>query len=127
MRRQARYNTPAYQQMLDRRAQEDAAPRLREEVPRLRTLQLELSTRREGNLLPESVYIRHVMVDSAPALVWIRCGDPRCNDGHDLTDGILRALRNNEARFTGSSPCGGQTGGAMCARVLHFTAVATYE
>jgi hypothetical protein len=126
MRRNGRRNSPAYDQMLERRRREDEAPRLQAEVPRLKKLQIEVSARRDGVLITESVYIRHVVVSSAPALIWIPCGDSRCSEGHDLTDELLRALRRSEARIIGTNACRGQVGTADCGRVLHYIAIADY-
>lgn len=126
MKRSGRRSSPAYEQMMERRKREDEAPRLKAEVPELRKLHIELSTRREGMLIAESVYIRHIAVDSAPALLWIPCGDSRCGDGHDLTDELLRGLRARETRITGSSACAGRVGSAECTRVLHYTVIADY-
>jgi hypothetical protein len=113
--------------MLERRRIEDDAPRLLTEVPNLKKLKIELSARRDELLVADSTYVRHIMVDSAPALIWIPCGDARCTERHDITNELLRGLRSKQTRITGTIACRGQVGSAECARVLHYTAVAEYS
>jgi hypothetical protein len=68
------------------------------------------------------------VVDQAPALFLVPCGDPRCADGeHDLTTTVMRALRQHETAFKGQDECRGSVGPSACSRVLHFDAVAEYS
>jgi hypothetical protein len=68
------------------------------------------------------------MVDRAPALFLVPCGDPRCADGeHDLTTVVMRALRARETSFRGIDECTGSVGSSTCPRVLHFQATAEYR
>lgn len=111
----------------ERRRREDEAPRLSAEVPKLKTLQLEIEERSGGSSVAEPKHMRKVVVDHAPALFLIPCGDSRCKDGgHDITHLILRALRAGEAQFEGNDVCGGSQGSGQCSRVLHYLAKATY-
>jgi hypothetical protein len=73
-------------------------------------------------------HIRRFVIDRAPALFLVPCGDPRCTDGeHDLTTAVMRALRANETAFGGTDECTGTVGTSACTRVLHFDAVAEYR
>src|SRR5579859_4730332 len=96
----------AAQRFAERRQREDSAPRLAAEIPDLLTLELEIEERVAGNRVAEPSHIRRVVVESAPALFVLRCGDPRCKDGgHEVTDAVLRRLRSRETRFEGSDEC----------------------
>ena len=111
----------------ERRRREDEAPRLSAEVPKLKTLQLEIEERSGGSSVAEPKHMRKVVVDHAPALFLIPCGDSRCKDGgHDITHLILRALRAGETQFEGHDVCAGSQGSGQCSRVLHYVAKATY-
>ena len=115
------------QRFTERRRREDEAPRLSEQVPGLVSLRLEIEER-AGHLAIH--HIRHVVVDRAPALFVLRCGDGRCNDGeHDLTATVMQALRARMTTFAGDDECNGSLGSlqAPCGRVLHFDAVASYQ
>jgi hypothetical protein len=112
----------------ERRKREDDAPRLSAEVPRLLTLRLEIEERSGGSVVAEPVYVRRIVVEHAPALFFLPCGDTRCRDGgHDITHTVLRSLHTNETRFEGQDVCTGSPGSGQCSRVLHYTAVATYS
>ena len=111
----------------ERRRREDEAPRLSTEVPKLKTLQLEIEERSGGSSVAEPKHMRKVVVEHAPALFLIPCGDSRCKDGgHDVTHMILRSLRAGEAQFEGNDTCAGSQGSGQCSRVLHYVATATY-
>ena len=70
----------------DRRRREDDAPRLHDAVPALDSLRLEIEERRGGGVLAGGTHIRRIMVEHAPALFDLPCGDRTCKDGgHDLT------------------------------------------
>jgi hypothetical protein len=120
-----RKNSPAAQRFAERRRREDDAPRLGAEVPKLVSLRLEVDER-GGSSAPK--YIRRIVVDTAPALFFLPCGDPRCVDGgHDVTDMVMRSLRSRLPSFEGTNECMGSVGSGVCARVLHFEATAEYR
>jgi hypothetical protein len=122
----ARWNEGA-QRFAERRRREDEAPRLIAEVPRLQSLTLEIGERSQAGPVGESTHVRRVVVQHAPALFFLPCGDPRCKDGgHDVTDVVMKALRAGETRVEGEDSCAGSVGTAPCSRLLHFTGTATY-
>ena len=115
------------QRYAERRKREDESPRLTAAVPRLQSLALEIEEKSNGGPVAEPTYVRRVVVQHAPALFVLPCGDARCRDGgHDVTDPVMRALRASETRFEGHDVCTGSVGTGQCSRVLHFVAVATY-
>jgi hypothetical protein len=121
-----RRNSPRALQFDERRKREDEAPRLRETVPNLASLQLEIEDR--SGVAGGIAYTRRVVLDAAPALFLLRCGEPRCADGeHDLTASIMRALRSQETAFHGEDACTGSIGPSLCPRVLRFKGTATYR
>jgi hypothetical protein len=123
-----RRSGPAALRFAARRQREDEAPRLHDEVPRLRHLRLEVEERRGGGIVPEAKHIRHVIIDRAPALFLLPCGDASCNDGgHDVTLAMMRDLRAGQTRFEGESVCNGTVGTALCGRVVHYVAIADYD
>ncbi len=114
----------------ERRKREDDAPRLKAEVPGLKTLRLEIDEQLSGSSVSAARHVRHIVVDSAPALFELTCGEPSCSDGgHDLTFEILRSLRAGQTEFSGQSTCYGRLGtsASPCRRVLCYTATATFE
>ncbi len=112
----------------ERRRREDEAERLLAVVPNLQSLKLDVQARRAGSVVGEASHIRRIVVENAPALFWLPCGDSACKDGgHDLTHTILSSLRAGAKKFEGEDTCRGQTGSAECSRVLHFVATATYR
>ncbi|HEV8247441.1 MAG TPA: hypothetical protein VGP93_16810 [Polyangiaceae bacterium] len=118
----------ASQRAAERRRREDAAPRLLESVPELESLCLEIQERRDGITNGESVHIRRVVVQHAAALFVLPCHDSTCDSsGHDVTNEIMRALRDGKTHFEGEDPCRGVTGSANCQRVMHYVATATYR
>jgi hypothetical protein len=122
-----RKNSLAAQRYAERRQREDQAPRLHEQVPDLTSLRLEIAER-SGPAQTQPNHIRRVVIDSAPALFLVRCGDPRCVDGdHDLTPAVMRALRAHQTSFDGNDDCAGSVGSSNCARALHFDAIAEYR
>ena len=122
-----RRQSEASQRFAERRKREDEAPRLTAEVPRLQNLALEIEERSEGGPVTEPTHVRRVVVQHAPALFVLPCGDARCRDGgHDVTYAVMRALRAGETRFEGQDVCAGSVGTGQCSRVLHFVAIATY-
>src|SRR5450755_1717922 len=122
-----RRNSEAAQRFAERRQREDEAPRLSAEVPRLESLKLEIEERRAGGAVAESAHIRRIVVDHAPALFLLPCGDSSCKDGgHDVTRVLMHALHAGAARTEGEDACNGQIGSATCSRVMRFVATATY-
>jgi hypothetical protein len=120
----------AAQRFADRRKREDDAPRLSVEIPALASLRLLVEERRGSITTAESKHVRHVMVDRAPALFVIPCGDPSCEaGGYDLTTPIMSALRAKRAEFSVEDECMGSVGGSggRCGRVLTATGTATYK
>jgi hypothetical protein len=120
-----RKNSPAALRFAERRQREDDAPRLSAVAPDLLSLRLEIEEQ-GGTAQPK--YIRRIIVDTAPALFLLPCGDPRCVDGgHDVTDSVMRALRGHSQSFDGTDDCFGSVGSSACARVIRFNAVAEYQ
>jgi hypothetical protein len=112
----------------ERRKREDEAPRIKDRVPRLESLRLEISERRAGGIEPDVSHVKRVVVDSAPALFDLSCCDRSCKDGgHDITRMIMTELERGSERFEGEDACHGSLGTAPCGRVLHFTGIATYS
>ncbi len=112
----------------ERRRREDEAPRLAAVVPDLESLRIELSEKRGDVGIADASHIKRVVVEHAPALFLLPCGESSCRDGgHDITRAVLRGLEMKQAVYTGDDPCMGQTGSAPCARTLVFTAHATYK
>jgi hypothetical protein len=121
----SRMNSPAAQRFADRRQREDEAPKLSTQVPSLTTLELEIE---ERTGIGGTKHTRRILIDRAPALFLVPCGDPRCMDGeHDLTTTVMRALRAHETSFHGSDECRGSIGPSACSRVLHFDGTAAYS
>ena len=109
---------------MDRRQREDEAPKLLSQVPDLVNLRLEIEERSGAGA---TKHTRRFVVERAPALFLVTCGDPRCTDGgHDLTSAVMRALRGHEASFQGTDECTGGLGSGTCSRVLHFEGTAEY-
>ena len=118
----------AAQRAAERRKREDEAPRLREKVPFLESLNLDVEERSAGASVPEASHVRRIVVEHAPALFAIPCTDHACRDGgHDLTHQILHSLSNRETEFEGEDACNGQIGSSACRRVLRYVAHAKYR
>ena len=118
----------AAQRFADRRKREDDAPRLSAEIPGLATLRLAVEERRATVTSAESKHLRHVIVDRAPALFVIPCGDPSCDGGgYDLTNPIMRELRAHRTEFAVDDECFGNVGTTRCGRMVHAVATATYR
>jgi hypothetical protein len=119
-----RTNSLAAQRFAERRQREDEAPKLRSQVPTLSSLKLDVE---ERSGIGGTKHTRRLLVDRAPALFLVQCGDPRCIDGeHDLTMAIMHALRDRQTSFTGHDECRGTIGSSPCQRVLHFDGTAEY-
>ena len=110
-----------------RRQREDNAARLQAKVPELKSLSLHIE---EGPMGLEGAwvsYVRHVVVERAPALFEIPCGDRACRDGgHDLTRRVMRALQSGKAEHSGRHRCEGSVNGDDCPLELSFVVHATY-
>jgi hypothetical protein len=120
-----RKNSPAAQRFTERRRREDDAPKLTEQVPGLTSLRLDFEERFGSG---GTKHIRRFVLDNAPALFLVPCGDPRCADGeHDLTTDVMRALRGRQTSFQGKDDCAGNIGSSVCLRVLHFDGTAEYR
>lgn len=121
-------SSEAAQRFAERRRREDEAPRLRDAVPALATLRLEVDERRGVMNAGDPKHVRLVVVDSAPALFSLPCGDHSCRDGgHEMTDAVLRALHTGAARIELEDACHGTIGTAPCGLVMHIVATATYR
>ncbi len=119
-----RRNSAQALRFAERRRREDEAPKLRSKVPTLTSLKLEIE---EQNGVGSTRHMRYVVLDRAPALFLVPCGDPRCVDGeHDLTATVMYALGSRKTSFHGDDGCTGSVGSGYCARVLHFAATAEY-
>ena len=91
----------ASQRFAERRKREDDAPRLKAVVPELEALALEVNEHRGASAIGGSKHLRRVVVEHAPALFVLSCGDPSCKDGgHDITAEVLRHLRQHETDFS---------------------------
>ena len=118
----------AAERTTERRRREDEAPRLSAAVPNLASLRLEMGEKRGDVGIAEVSHLRRVVVENAPALFLVPCGESSCRDGgHDITRAVIRGLEQGSTVYEGDDPCGGQTGTAPCARTLVFTAYATYK
>lgn len=128
MNRFRQRQTEAAERTAERRRREDDAPRLKDQVPKLDTLVLEIQEHRAGTVVLESTHIRRIPVEFAPALFELPCQDSFCKQGgHDVTQAILRSLQSGATSFEGEHACGGQTGTAECQRSLRYVAKATYK
>ncbi len=115
----------AAEQAQQRRRQEDAAPRLALEVPRLESLSIAMA---EGGPAGSNAieHTRRVVVGVAPALFEPRCA--HCKNGrHDITREIMRPLRDGATSIEGECSCDGTNGSANCPCVLRFRVIATYR
>ena len=93
-------------------------------MPDLTRLQLNIEERTN---VGRNAHIRRVVIDSAPALFSVPCGDPQCVDGgHDLTTPVMQALRSRKRLLHGEDPCIGSVGPST-SRVLHFDVIAEYR
>jgi hypothetical protein len=112
----------------ERWARADEAPRLSTEVPELRQLKLVLSEWRGTSEISGTAHTRLFVIDTAPAVFVIPCGDTRCRDGgHELTYPIMRGLADRQKRLEGEDECRGNVGSGVCDRTLRFVLTATYE
>lgn len=111
----------AAERVAERRRREDAAPRLREQAPGLTSLKLEIE---EGG----SKHVRLIVLERAPALFAIPCGDPTCEGGgYDITSRVMQGLEARESRFEAEDRCLGTVGTTQCTRTLRAIALAQYK
>lgn len=120
--------TEAAERFAERRRREDAAPRLKDRAPDLVSLKLEVEESHDTTGTAHAKHVRHVVVERAPALFAIPCGDPSCEGGgYDVTDSVMRALEAHETHLTADDRCYGSVGNAPCKRTLHVIGTATYK
>ena len=111
-----------------RHQREDAAGKLLKKAPDLTSLSLAIHEKRPNGCVNETYYIRHIVIEHAPALLEVPCSHPDCNDGgYDLTREVLFALAARQVRFDGEHACRGTSGARDCGRVLRFVGTATYS
>ncbi|HVY48545.1 MAG TPA: hypothetical protein VHB21_21800 [Minicystis sp.] len=128
MRPPHRRQSFAAQRFADRRRREDEAPRLSDRAPGLASLRFDIADRHGPSGGADTQHTRIIVLDRAPALFVFPCGDRACNDGgHDLTDGVMRALAAARERFELTHVCDGTIADARCGRELHVVATATYH
>jgi hypothetical protein len=112
----------------DRWKREDDAPRLRQEVPNLESLRMNLEEFSGGHRVVGTSRIQHVVVAQASSRFEIPCGDNKCEDGgHDITREVLGHLRAAHESFSGNSVCSGRVGERACERALEYSALAKYQ
>jgi hypothetical protein len=120
--------TEAAERFAERRKREDDAPRLKDRVPELATLKLDVEESHDTTGTARAKHARHIVVDRAPALFVVPCGDPSCEGGgYDITDTIMRALTSHSETFEAEDHCYGSIGSAQCRRTLKVTGTATYR
>lgn len=116
------------QRFQERRQRENEAPRLKAQVPNLKSMRLEIEEKRGATAIPESKHVRIVVVDVAPALFALTCGDSSCKDGgHDITHTVLRHLQSGATDFEVEDECSGSIGTAHCGRIMRVHATAVYS
>jgi hypothetical protein len=116
------------QRFAERRQREDSAPRLSSEVPALLSLCLEIEECSDATTVSRPKHLRRIVVERAPALFLVPCGDPRCTDGgHDVTNAIMSALLRRQTTFRGEDKCNGYLGSSPCTRILRYDATAQYS
>jgi hypothetical protein len=112
----------------DRWKREDDAPRLRQEVPNLEAVRMNLEEFSGGHRIVGTSRIQHVVVAQASTRFEIPCGDSKCEDGgHDLTREVVAQLRSGRENFGGSSVCSGRVGERACERALEYSILAKYQ
>lgn len=125
--KKASVRTEASQRYAERLQREQEAPRLRERVPALASLRLEITDGRNVTGA-DSKHTRIIVVDTAPALFSLVCGDHACRGGgHDVTIPVLDGLRTGATRFEVQDACYGNVGTAECGRVMVVEVAATYR
>lgn len=118
----------AAERFAERRRREDEAPRLRDVVPELVSCRILVEEWHAGMMLAEVAHTRRIVVEHAPALFVIPCGDSSCRDGgHDITNEMMRGLREGQTEIHGEDTCYGHARAAECGRVLRYTATVEYR
>ena len=127
MWKKAQHRSEASQRYAERLQREQDAPRLRDRVPALATLRLEITDGRNVTSA-DSKHTRIIVVDTAPALFSLMCGDHACRGGgHDVTYAVLDGLRSGATRFDVQDTCYGSVGSAECGRTMLVEITATYR
>src|SRR2546429_322567 len=123
-----RRKTEAAERFAERRKREDDAPRLKDRVPELATLKLDIEESHDTTGTGRAKHTRHIVVDRAPALFVFPCGDASCEGGgYDITDQVMRELQAHAETFGAEDKCYGAVGTASCRRSLQIKATATYR
>jgi hypothetical protein len=121
------HNAKAMKRNAERVERETDVPRLLSQTPDLRSLYIEISESNRQDSMPSVPYIKRFVLESALALFWVPCGDPRCDGGgHDITHEVLAGLKSKQLRIEGEDFCNGDVGTGMCSRKVKFAAIATY-
>lgn len=121
-----RRDRAAAERYAERRRREDEAPRLAAIIPNLKSLRLEVQDD-QGLVGRRMAHTRWIVVEGAPALFFVPCGDPMCRDGgHELTRLVLGALELEERLFEVDHDCDGTVRAARCRCNLHVTGIADY-
>ena len=116
------------QRFAERRQREDSAPRLTSEIPGLVSLCLAIEEAADATTVSRPKHLRRIVVERAPALFLVPCGDPRCTDGgHDVTSTIMNALTKRQTTFSGEDKCNGYLGTSPCTRILRYEASAEFS
>lgn len=110
-----------------RREREDAALRLVDAVPRLKSLRMTFSDLPSDGSEKALTYVRPVVVATAPAYFEVPCMHAPCDGRHDLTAAVMDSLSANKKSFAGQSACDGSVEGASCARTLQYKCEASYR
>ena len=119
--------TEAARRYAERLQLEQEAPRLRDRVPALATLRLEITDGRNITSA-DPKHTRIIVVGTAPALFSLMCGDHSCRGGgHDVTIALLDGLRAGATRFEVRDACYGNVGSAECGRTMLVEVTATYR
>ncbi len=112
----------------ERREKNDAAKRIKEIVPNLATMKLQVSEKPiKADADKAITHIKHVIVDRAPARFELPCCDHKCDGSHDFTEFVLEGLQKKEASFSSTDPCGGAAKEGPCHFEMTITAMATYN
>ena len=115
----------AAQRSIARRQREDGAPRLRDSVSALLSLEIELV---EDAGTSSTKHRKHVVIASAPALFLIPCGDQECRDGgYDITMEVMSSLQQGRGHVAGEHFCQGQLGTVPCSRRLQYQTCAVFR
>lgn len=125
--KKAHLRSEAAQRYAERLQREQEAPRLRDQVPALLTLRLEIT---DGLSVTstDAKHTRIIVVDTAPALFSLMCGDEACRGGgHDVTFAVLDGLRAHATRFEVRDDCYGNVRSAQCGRTMIVDVSATYR